>query len=643
MRFYRAFMVALVCVSSSVAFARGIEPINDAANNGRLAEVKRILAKDPSKANFRSTGMGYTPLLLAAAAGHGEVVKILIATGADPNVQNNDNDTALIYASMNGRLPIVKMLLAAGAKTELKKGYRSALSAAAQNGHEDVVEGLLEGGAKADHVFGHSTALRWAIIGYERRIAEILLRRTPGAEVYLAALTDNVAALREAAEKDGASLKRTMKLEGVMPIHLAALGDADEALSFLLERGVDVATWSANFSTPLHMAAGGGSLKALAVLIDADAPLEAADISDRTPILRAAENKRAEAVRLLAEAGADVAQPGYEGRHPIHMAVYKADLATLKTLLDCGADPNAVTMEGDTPLHVAAKRARYMRWAQHKQKLEVKDFVEVAKLLLEAGASTRVRNARGITPDRLGVREIASVLRAHEARVPAARTPPDPETVQGATKLTCLDKAEGRGHVVVLAPFGETEVALLEVLAADLRILLGITVLVEANPIPMPEPKGATRHRGGRQWTEYSLKAALNRHAGCPGRDKVGVLGVTREDIFDRGTNYIFASGHNGIGIMSYRRFLARDRERLLKRMRNQGVATTASMFGVSRCRNRDCPCAYTRSLADHDMKGARLCAKCAAGFEKKFGVRGGEIPDPDTPEPEPDDSGDVF
>ena len=635
--------VLLVGLSAANAVAREGEPILFAANRGDLAEVKRILARDPSKAKFREPSEGFTPLIYAAREGRGEVVAALLAAGADASAQNKSGDSALIYASMNGHLPVVKALLEVGANPDPKRGYRSALMAAARNGFEDVVGALLEGGADVERVIGSSTALRKAILGQHRRIAEMLLRKMKGCEVFLAAMTNDVAGLRKAAARDAAALKRERKIEKVAPIHMAALGDAAGATAFLLENGVDVAVWNGDFATPLHIAAGAGSVKAAKVLIDAGAPLEAVDVGGYSPLLLATKKAKAATVKVLAEAGADAALPGYEGRPALHAAAYEADLASVNALLECGADVNAVSMEGDTPLHIAAERAAHMSWCRDRHKQKAEDYEAVAKLLLAKGASTRMKDARGRAASQFGAARISTMIRERETRSPAAKRVPDPAKVPGVTKLTSLGEAKERGHVVVLVPIGGADVALLRDLAADLRILLGVTVLTETTPVTMPEPKGSTRKRGGRQWTFYSLRAALKKHIGYPGRKKVGVLGVASDDIFNRGTNYIFASAHRGVGVMSYRRFITDDRARLLKRMRNQGVASTASMFNVDRCRNAHCPCAYTQSLRDHDMKGSRLCDECGGGFKKVFGVRGGTIPDPEDVEPEDSGGEDVF
>lgn len=68
---------------------------------------------------------GNTPLILAAATGQDDLVKILLAKGANPNAQNNDGETAVLQAVNSAESDIVRLLRAAGADMNLESssGY----------------------------------------------------------------------------------------------------------------------------------------------------------------------------------------------------------------------------------------------------------------------------------------------------------------------------------------------------------------------------------------------------------------------------------------------------------------------------------------------------------------------------------------
>jgi ankyrin repeat protein len=82
----------------------------EASEEGQAAEVARLLALG---APTEHKGRGYmqvTPLIAAATRGHIEVVILLANGGADLEARDKWGLTALMLATINGRLAIVKLL-----------------------------------------------------------------------------------------------------------------------------------------------------------------------------------------------------------------------------------------------------------------------------------------------------------------------------------------------------------------------------------------------------------------------------------------------------------------------------------------------------------------------------------------------------
>src|SRR6476659_599300 len=65
---------------------------------------------------------GFTLLMRACLRGEAEVVRLLLANGADPESQNQIGQNALMLACIEGRLEVVRLLLA---KTDVRARRRA--------------------------------------------------------------------------------------------------------------------------------------------------------------------------------------------------------------------------------------------------------------------------------------------------------------------------------------------------------------------------------------------------------------------------------------------------------------------------------------------------------------------------------------
>ncbi|KAK2838071.1 hypothetical protein Q5P01_015283 [Channa striata] len=90
--------------------------------------------------NARASQAGQTGLMLAVSHGRMDMVRALLAHGADVNIQDDEGSTALMCASEHGHVEIVKLLLGQpGCDSTLSDGDgSSALSIALEAGHKDI-------------------------------------------------------------------------------------------------------------------------------------------------------------------------------------------------------------------------------------------------------------------------------------------------------------------------------------------------------------------------------------------------------------------------------------------------------------------------------------------------------------------------
>lgn len=130
--------------------------IFDVARNGSLEELKGLINGNPDIINARNEN-GHTPLILASYSknnevalflidsvedvnakssegsplmasvvkGNTEIVKALLDKGANPDVKDTSNVTALVFATMFKSIDIVELLVKANADKSIKdiRGY----------------------------------------------------------------------------------------------------------------------------------------------------------------------------------------------------------------------------------------------------------------------------------------------------------------------------------------------------------------------------------------------------------------------------------------------------------------------------------------------------------------------------------------
>jgi ankyrin repeat protein len=117
---------------------------------------------------------GSTPILIATANNHTNIVKILLDAGANPNEKNRWQDTTLVWAAHFNNVEMAKLLVAKEAMLEYING-QTALHFACWRGDVNIVKYFLTIGAdinKKDH--DGMTPLAYALKDNKTAIVEHL-------------------------------------------------------------------------------------------------------------------------------------------------------------------------------------------------------------------------------------------------------------------------------------------------------------------------------------------------------------------------------------------------------------------------------------------------------------------------------------
>lgn len=150
--------------------------------------------------------------------------------------------------------------------------------------------------------------------------------------------------------------------------------------------------------TPLHRAAAIGNERIIRLLINAGANIDAQDNHGKTPLHYASLYNKNENIILLLLLGAKADIKDNEGNTLLHTAVINGSFEVVRFLIENKVDVDAKDNIGNTPLHYAVGRN-----------------TEIAELLLNAGANTRVKNNAEQSPLKVAFAiEFVRDMRAYE-------------------------------------------------------------------------------------------------------------------------------------------------------------------------------------------------------------------------------------
>jgi ankyrin repeat protein len=178
---------------------------------------------------------------------------------------------------------------------------------------------------------------------------------------------------------------KTLSLEMRTPLHIAAMHGQTGVVNRLIALGADVNAKANTYGlvdyTPLDLAARFGHTEAVRALLAAGADPKG-NGKDFTPLSLAVGNGHIEVVKVLASNPALLQVVTQGPGSLLHLAIRKKRLDIAAVLLNAGAPVNARDSNGFTPLHIAV----------------IEDFADAIPLLLKAGADPNATDNSGKGP-----------------------------------------------------------------------------------------------------------------------------------------------------------------------------------------------------------------------------------------------------
>ena len=383
----------------NTALPEGETALMTVSATGNVAAVKTLLAHGADVA-AKEGSKGQTALMWAAAEGHAEAAQVLIESGADIHARSKGQFTPLLFAVRRGAIDVVRLLLARGADMN------------------ETVQGAAFSTGVAGPTEDSTSVVGLAIINGQFDIAALLLEHgaNPNAPDSRGSLLHALAWMRRPGsgggpappepKGDSLELAKTLLARGANPNARIAWkeipfdrddGEAKSPPNIAVGR--DFLTMIG--ATPFFLAAKNGDVALMRVLVASGADPRQPTVQNVTPFMAASglgywdgessgplngtpESERLEAVKLALELSGDnvnaVADFGVfpiEGDGQALLFAYPDNLERLpETAI---AD---VRWSGSTALHGAA----------------IMDQLSIIQFLVEKGARLDAKNKLGWTP-----------------------------------------------------------------------------------------------------------------------------------------------------------------------------------------------------------------------------------------------------
>lgn len=308
--------------------------LHERSGQGVDAAVRHVLDSDPD-AIAKATGDEHGPVRMAIQYHRPDIVRMLLAAGADPN-ERTGRRTALQVALDEQQPEILGVLLGAGAAVGPDD-----VAHAAQYGRVDLVTPLLGRGIELDRGPMDETPLRVAAARGALEVAALLL--------------------------DSGALPHVEGLRG-QALHDASRHGHDAVVGLLLDRGAPIDAASAEGLTALQEAVLRGHRTTVSLLAERGAVVDAfgqvalgrtpsqtnGSLQGETLLHTAARFGRVDQARALLAAGVAVDAAAEYGTTALHVAAGRGEADLGATLLEAGASVASADRSGWTALHFAA-------------------------------------------------------------------------------------------------------------------------------------------------------------------------------------------------------------------------------------------------------------------------------------------------
>ncbi|XP_063951326.1 ankyrin repeat and SAM domain-containing protein 6-like [Lytechinus pictus] len=340
---------------------------------GDLDAVQQLLDDDAAAIEVDCDGGEcFTPLQIAAANGHENVVRLLLMRGAGLDTQNSYGWTALMQATYHGFTNIVVLLLQNKANPSIRnKMGATALTLAAFKGHSDIVNIFLDlsgvdtNDQRTGDIYGPVLKPTLAAImkGHQAILRQLMNRgddqffTDPGTGwtlLMVAALSGHVSAVQYLV--DSGCNPNALNINNMTACDISVLCKNKRAKEFLEKKTINrPSAGDDSTESQIIEATEQGDLKLVQRILDKD-PMQSnyTSVEGATPLMIAAMLGRRDIAETLVQRGAEInRQDVKSGWTALMQATFHRRKDVVKYLIQAGADLNIQARDGCKALDLA--------------------------------------------------------------------------------------------------------------------------------------------------------------------------------------------------------------------------------------------------------------------------------------------------
>ena len=330
----------------------GYSPLLLASRAGNTAVMAVLVGAGSDAETVNATTLnGTTALMLAAASGKPDAVKLLLDKGANVNAKEHGrNETALMFAAANGRADVIRLLMAKGGDAAATTRVID-LSAFAKEELERFAQFQRQSGRGPQPAQGRGGRGRGeGTPGIDRQYAypELVAYQGGLTALHMAARQGSVESV-EALLDGGADINQRSAGDRITPINIATLNGHFDLANLLLDKGADPNLAEDNGVTPLYAAINCvWAPKALYPQPRAYEQQRETYLDLMSALLDKGADPNARLRKKVWYSGYDFDLSGVDeiGATPFWRAAYASDIDAMKLLAEKGADPAIPSMKG---------------------------------------------------------------------------------------------------------------------------------------------------------------------------------------------------------------------------------------------------------------------------------------------------------